>query len=239
MVSLLFFSFLPKKYIFGLDPDIQDIADLRVVHEGEAIAKKANRCARAHFGKTMGFPYDLYRRWRAKNKFIFTAFLSRSGELIGFADVFPLKRQAAEKVLSGDISEDEIGIDDILGEGHTDSCDHVYIASVVCCVRSSSLAKTAVEVAAFQYIRDMYPPRPGRVYIAVGGTSDGRRVLPRWNFKKLVSETLAKRGRAVYALRSEEIMDGARGSSDPTAIMRIRLLGLQNQSAPIRRLEEA
>jgi hypothetical protein len=127
----------------------------------------------------MGFPYKLYRQWRAKNEFIFTAFITQQGELIGFADVFPLKAAVGRKLACGDLAEDELSIDDIYGQERSDAADYIYIASIVCCVRNE-LAQTAVLAATIQYVQDLYPPRPGRTYAAIGSTKDGRRVLSDW-----------------------------------------------------------
>ena len=205
--SLLIFIFLPQKYFFGLDPQPNDLIELKIIHDNEAIAKKANDCARAHFGKTMGFPYAKYREWRQKNPFIFTAFVTRDGTLIGFADVFPLTKEAAVGILEGRLSESELTSRDIYEANNRAKSNHIYIASVVCCARSS-LAESVVLSAAINYVQTLYPTRSGRSYIAVGGTADGQRVLNRLGFFKVLDQNVAARKRPVYCMRSEELRSG-------------------------------
>ena len=142
----------------------------------------------------MGFPYELYRQWRAKNELIFTAFLTQQGEMIGFTDVFPIKTAVGRKLVCGDLSEDELTIDDISGLDRGKSAEYIYIASIVCCVRNT-LAPTAVLAATIQYVRDLYPPQPDRFYIAIGSTQDGCRILQRLGFDKVISATIGRRGR--------------------------------------------
>jgi hypothetical protein len=225
LISFITFAFLPKRYITGADPNLEDLARIRLAHNGEEIAKKANRCARAHFGKTMGFPYEMYKLWRAKNPLIFTAFLAQDGSLIGFCDVFPLKSEAGERMIVGDMSEDELSIDDICDVEESEQSKYIYVASVVCCVHSS-LSQSAVLAASCKYITSTYAPQRGRNFFAVGGTKDGERVLKRLGFEKVFSQEVGYRNKSLYLLRSSQIGLAKKLSGDPSSIMRIRLEGL-------------
>jgi hypothetical protein len=201
---LVYRALAPKKFFAdAIDVrDIHDMYELRVMHDSESIARRANRIARAHFGKHMGFSYEMYRKWRLRNRLIFAAFLNDSGTLLGFVDVFPLSDAAGIALMNGDCSEQDLDIDDILDEGTASECNYVHIASIVCCQRSDIAAAT-VEQAALSYIYHLYEPRAKRIYTAIPTTADGVRVLERLCFMKWISATVASTRKPVYVLRSE------------------------------------
>jgi hypothetical protein len=90
-------------------------------------------------------------------------------------------------------------------------------------------AQTAVLAATIQYIRDLYPPQPDRFYIAIGSTQDGRRILQRLGFDKVISATIARRGAPVFQLRSENITAHSRIAADPNRVIQVRVEGLQHK----------
>jgi hypothetical protein len=222
VISLLIFINLPRKYIPNYCPNAEDLADIRVTTGSEAIAREANDFARAHFGKRMGFSYRKYRRWRKKNPAIFAALLDKQGHLLGFIDVFPLSPTAGHAMLEGEIKESELTIDDIFDHQSSERSNHIHIASVVCCARST-LAYSVTLAAAIKYIRELYPARDGRIYLAVAGTHDGLRVLERFGFIKVVPEFASNARRPVYCLRSEGLQDTSRGLKDFESLIRVRL----------------
>jgi hypothetical protein len=222
LVGLLIYVIFPRKYVLGFAPEGEELSQLRINNDNDAIAMSANRFARAHFGKGMGFSFRKYRKWRKKNPFIFAAFLTRKGDLVGFVDVFPLTRSAGEAMIRGDVYESELSIEDIVEPDGCRDSDHIYVASVVCCSRSS-LADSVVLSAAIEYVRSMYPARLGRRYMAVGGTKDGLRVLDRFGFVKTAPEG-ANRARSVYCLDSDRLRVKSRALKDFGSLLRPRLV---------------
>lgn len=222
VVSLLIFISFPRKYIPNYCPDAEDLADIRVTTGNEAIAREANDFARAHFGKRMSFSYRKYRRWRKKNPLIFAVLLDKQGELLGFIDVFPLSPTAGQAILEGEIKESELTIDDVLDHQGCERSNHIHIASVVCCARST-LASSVTLAAAIKYIRGLYPARDGRIYLAIAGTDDGRRVLERFGFIKVVPQFASEARRPVYCLQSEALQETSRGLKDFESLIRVRL----------------
>jgi hypothetical protein len=222
LVSLILFIFVPRKYIAGFFPEVEDLAEIHATAANEAVAKQANALARAHFGKKMGFSYRKYRRWRRKNPFVFVAFTDKKGRLVGFVDVFPLTPAAGHALIQGEIKEGELSVDDIFDSEHRDKSNHIHVASVVCYSRST-LASSVVLAAALRYIRALYPPRPNRTYLAVGGTKDGCRVLERFGFTQVAPESAANPQRSVYYLRSESVEANSRALRDFDSLIRVRL----------------
>jgi hypothetical protein len=221
---LVYHMIAPRRYADEeVDPaDLSELDEIRVVHDSEAIAARSNRIARAHFGKTMGFPYAMYKRWRQKNRRIFAAFVSREGCLLGFVDVFPLTDSAGASILNGDLAERDLDLDDLLDERSVDSCNYVHVASVICAQRSQ-LARYAVEQAALSYIYHTFAPQPKRIYTAIPTTSDGERVLKRLGLRKWLSGTITDAGKDVYEIASDEIC-GSSHLAKSLASIRVRLV---------------
>lgn len=147
----------------------------------ENLAWHANRRIRSFFGSGRIIKFDDYRKWRKKNPMIFSCYITQSRELLGFFDVFPLTDKAGVALKSGKIGETDLAINDILPASKNDGANYIYIATIFSCFRNPAL-RAGLEQQLIKFLRETYPPRSGRWYLAVPYTKEGANLAQRNGF---------------------------------------------------------
>jgi hypothetical protein len=87
-----------------------------VIKPEETLALEANKAARRYFGMRRTIKFNEDR------------------DLLGFFDVFPLKDEIGRRVLKGELSENNLTIDDFYSGISKHNSSYIYIATVMSCV---------------------------------------------------------------------------------------------------------
>ncbi len=177
--------------------------------DDEDIAFLCNRITRTELDKFC-ITYKKYSLWRRRNPAIFTAVvttdtnLSPKKRLVGFFDIFPLTKSAAEKLANGTIREREIQAEDILPEADNPNASYIYIASVQVNphqeVFGNGLAKEILIVKFAEFMMKTFPPQDGRSILAYGHTTRGISLLSNASFRNVQLATMNRQRDPLYKL---------------------------------------
>lgn len=167
----------------------------------EHFADIGNQHVREIFGRSRVISYPEYKKWRAKNPTVYTVVANGKNELVGFFDIFPLTDAAGAALMKGEKSEEDLTIDDLLDGKSTAETNFVYIATLAARFRNPLLdvllTRTLVE-----HLSNVLPPRPGRRYLIIPYTVEGRNAAIRNGFRCEATPSITKRNIEVFSLDS-------------------------------------
>jgi hypothetical protein len=193
----------------GLVFDVIDALDKvqYAARDDERIAELANHIVKTDLDKFC-IGYKSYKRWRQKNPFVFSA-ITYKRDLIGFFDIFPLNQAAATRILSGQVKENKLKIEDIVAvEGDKES-KNIYIASIMFnkdqTELSAIVAREIITLKIYEHVIVRYAPLREKRFIAYAHTDAGERLLIRAGFKmvSVARENVQRRG--LYVLEDKEV----------------------------------
>lgn len=176
-----------------------------VVRPEDHLAHLANQFVRRRFGRTRTITYENYKPWRRHNPLIFTSIVGKDRELYGFFDIFPLRDEAGKKLREGTMNEEEITIKDLLTEQECEQANYIYIATIQSCVVNDFFEARLLEFMV-EFVREYYPPRPKRFYLAFAATKEGVALLRRNHFILELSRELTTCRRDFYVLDAERAL---------------------------------
>lgn len=175
-----------------------------VIKPEETLALEANKAARRYFGMRRTIKFNEYRKWREKNPYIFSAIVNDDRDLLGFFDVFPLKDEIGRRVLKGELSENDLTIDDFYSEASKQKSAYIYVATVMSCVVNDHFEARLIDHIS-EFVMSTYPPTEGRIYLAFSATTTGGNLLKRNKFIKAVPKELTPCGRDLWVLNADNI----------------------------------
>ena len=169
----------------------------------EHFADLGNQHVRDIFGRDRVISYAEYKTWRNKNPTIFTVVANNKNELVGFFDIFPLTEAAGVGLMRGDKSEQDLTIDDLLDGKSTADCNFVYIATLAARYRNP-LLDVLLTRSLVEHLSNVLPPRPGRRYLIIPYTTEGRNAAVRNGFRCEATPSITMRSTEVYSLDSAD-----------------------------------
>ena len=165
-----------------------------------AMTKLTDECVRRAFGRSP-VSYKKYELWRKHNTYLLTCVLDSFGELVGFFDVFPLKKTAGDNLINGLLAERDITINDVVPQDALEDAECIHIATLYCYTRNDRerfLYPFLVMTLLFDFIMKLYPPRQGRIYSAYAITAEGRTALQRNNFSLMLTKKQTREKNDLY-----------------------------------------
>lgn len=184
---------------------------LETVREGsrddEAQALIANKIVRRCLDKG-AIAYKDYKTWRKLNPLVFTTILDESGELIGFFDVFPLKADAGEAIIAGELTERSLSIDHIVPFTDISLVTHLHIATILLNPRQRVfgpiIGKEILLLKLREFLETNYAPVQTRTYTAFAQSKAGKALLKRCGFSMVVLGDENEQHWPLYVLRPSE-----------------------------------
>jgi hypothetical protein len=184
---------------------------LEKVREGsihdESLALAANKIVRKCLDKR-AITYKDYKLWRKLNPLVFTAIVDENNQLIGFFDIFPLKSDAGEDIISGTLTERSLKTDHIIAVTDVASATYLHIATILINPRQNAfspiVAKEVLLLKMREFIERHYAPIDARTYTAFAQTRAGEALLKRCGFSMAVLATENEQHSPLYLLRPTE-----------------------------------
>ena len=135
----------------------------------------------------------------------------KDNRMVAFFDVFPIEDKTAEAFIAGKMNERALlTVNSVLDAGRGGSAKYIYLGSVLAFappLRGTEKLQLEFSIlpALLKYIREKYPPFPGRVYFALGASRLGDRWHRHCGFTPQGSPDKNKTTQLVYVLASEEL----------------------------------
>lgn len=173
----------------------------------EALAKLANKIVRKELDKR-AITYEEYRVWRKHNPLIFTSVVDENGGLVGFFDIFPLKTEAGERMISGSLSERTLSLEHILPFDSAGSATHLHLATILVNPKqrsfSSLVAREVLILRMKEFLDRNYAPASSRIFTAFAQSTAGEAFLKRCDFSMELFATENEQRLPLYVFRPSE-----------------------------------
>jgi hypothetical protein len=182
-----------------------------IVIKSEEYARRASKAVHRAWNEDLSLSEQEYWQIVQRNGEVLVSILDRSdNKMVAFFDVFPLKKEVAEAFLEGRTSERTLlTADSVLDPQDAKQADYIYLGTVL--AFPSAFRKSEKLQMEFSLLRPLlsyvvhrYPPRPGRIYFALGASRLGDEWLKQCKFTPRARPE-AKKQRLVYELHSERL----------------------------------
>jgi hypothetical protein len=153
------------------------------------------------------------------NPDVLVSIFNEENKMVGFFDVFPLKAAAAEAFLDGETTEKSLLTPEAVYDArHADQSNYIYIGTVLGLPRMlRSAEKLRLEYSMIRpmlkYLEDRFPPRPDRLYFAMGSSKLGLNWLNECGFTpRSIPSFAGGKLRHIHQLKSEKMKEARRNA---------------------------
>jgi len=155
-----------------------------------AYYREANKLAKEKFGKN-SVSTRTVNDWQKRNEFILTC-LTDKKKMVGYFDILPLKDDFANKLISGEVGENDIRAEHILAFHEIKKASYVYFAGIAVQNTNSGngcIHGTYLIYAAILYIKTFYSKGNLKKILTIPTSDCGLKIATHLNF------TLEREGR--------------------------------------------
>jgi hypothetical protein len=146
-----------------------------------AQVRQANDILRAELGRKRFVSLTQYRALVKRNDHVLTAIVDEDGKMVGYFDVFPLMSQFAVKLLTGELTELDMDIESEHSKITEENSDYIYLGAIFNTETNNVAKRHEVTFCLLRnlslHVLSLYPPRPGRKYLALASSESGERLL--------------------------------------------------------------
>jgi uncharacterized membrane protein len=142
--------------------------------------------------------------WHGKNPFIHVILKNPHGEVCGYFEVLPLKKDFMASFINGKVEENQITSEEILSTSHARKTARLYISGVAVKDRNSSEGKNngaALLWAGINFLERYYGDSKVKQIYALAWTKEGKKLLEKFDFE--IASHAASRSDGVHFYVSE------------------------------------
>jgi hypothetical protein len=177
----------------------------------QADIRRANDILRHTFGGKHFVSLGQYRALIERNDHVLTVIIDENNEMVGYYDIFPLVDSFGKQLAKGHATELSMAAECEHDKGAEYNSNYIYIGAIFNTERKRASKRYAISFFMqrhlIMHILDLYPPRPGRKYIALASSDEGIRLLRRYNFSHIQSKKDRKDKSDLFMLESEHISE--------------------------------
>jgi hypothetical protein len=201
--------------------------------DDESVALLANSIVRRKLDKR-AIQYSEYRKWRGRNPSIFTTVMD--GEtLVGFFDLFPLKKEVGEALIDGTLDEHSITVDHIIPSGEMKRVSHLHIATIMSNDKQRTMTKIVANETLMikfrEFVETRYQNHRNITITAYAQSREGETLLRRNGFALCGFPGRNSLGCPLYVMRPpgsqtairrvSRILDGLLSRTERSAALRL------------------
>jgi hypothetical protein len=147
--------------------------------------RPSNKIARLYYGKNFAH-IKVIKNWFEKNPLALSVLADPKGKIVGYFDILPLTREAAQQFIEGSKEEHEITGEDIFSPTEMNQCEVIYYSGIAVANNSGTIIRAfagPLFYASIIYLEKFYDFSVPRKVIALPVTDCGIRQVEKHGFR--------------------------------------------------------